>query len=228
MSPDAMTPPLGFAIQEPDAAVLQSSPSEFLLKSAAVVLFEILYIVVLTPLAIAVVRHVVLGHVTRRYRLDLSDALFWRFAGLAIVIYLLEVVIATWSMLSFTQTFAYYASNSFALWPLATTWAFVINSFVIFMILLVRTALLFPALALDAPGASWRNSMLDTRGHSWEVFFNLLFAYLPLLLPTIASFYLPATFVIMNSLLATITVCVLAAVASRLYLARANKLGLPA
>ena len=34
----------------------------------------------------------------------------------------------------------------------------------------MRLAILFPAIAVDAPGATWENAVQDTRGHGWRIF----------------------------------------------------------
>jgi hypothetical protein len=44
----------------------------------------------------------------------------------------------------------------------------------------VRLAILFPAIAVDAAGASWRNVMADTRGYAWRTFLILVLTSLPL------------------------------------------------
>jgi hypothetical protein len=220
----------------PDGALLVHSPLQFLLSMALLVLFTILYYVVLTPLAMAVIRHVVLGRMMQRYSMDLLDVRFRRFAGLAILLNLLGIVIGMWAAISFTQIWV-YISHEFVLWPMAITWALFISAFIICNIVAVRTAILFPAIAVDSQRASWRNAVLDTKGHSWTIFFSFLFAYLPVLLLNVALYHLAArveaslagrwTYVPVNSLLTTVTTCIFAAVAARTFLEWANKLGRP-
>lgn len=43
----------------------------------------------------------------------------------------------------------------------------------------VRLSILFPAIAVDAAGASWRNVMADTRGYAWRIFLILVLTSLP-------------------------------------------------
>jgi hypothetical protein len=40
--------------------------------------------------------------------------------------------------------------------------------------------ILLPAVAVDAPGASWSAAMADTRGYTWRILFIFLLATLPL------------------------------------------------
>jgi hypothetical protein len=42
-----------------------------------------------------------------------------------------------------------------------------------------RVTLLFPAIAVDAPGATPRNAFEDTRGHGWYIFFLFLIPFIP-------------------------------------------------
>jgi hypothetical protein len=156
----------------PNADVLSHSLSEFLLKTAVAFSYNIIPVAVLvTPIAVAIIRHVVLEVVTEWDWRILTEARFGRFASLWIVINLLLIVVLTCVMITFSEMAAYVA-REFALWPLVTTWALVITAAIISVILVLRTALLFAAIAVDAPRATWRNAMLDTMGHSWQVFFS--------------------------------------------------------
>ena len=42
-----------------------------------------------------------------------------------------------------------------------------------------RLSILFPAIAVDAAGASWRNVMADTRGYAWRIFLIFVLTSLP-------------------------------------------------
>lgn len=50
----------------------------------------------------------------------------------------------------------------------------------------LRLSILFPAIAVDAPGADWQSVMADTRGYAWQIFFIMLLAALPILAAIIA------------------------------------------
>ena len=48
------------------------------------------------------------------------------------------------------------------------------------IVVTLRLIVLFPAIAVDAPGATWRNAMADTKGNAWRILFIGLLASLPL------------------------------------------------
>ena len=51
----------------------------------------------------------------------------------------------------------------------------------IVVVVLVRLAILFPAIAVDAPGASLRNVMADTKARSWLILKSFFIVLLPVL-----------------------------------------------
>jgi hypothetical protein len=52
-------------------------------------------------------------------------------------------------------------------------------------VLAIRAIVLFPAVAVDAPGANWLQEIADTGGHTWRIFFIILMAMLPLFIVNI-------------------------------------------
>ena len=107
--------------------------------------------------------------------------------------------------------------------------------FIVAVIASLRLLILFPAIAVDARGADWRNAMTDTKGHTWRVFFIAILATLPSLIVLLPLYFtltwpdgpglaggivLSAT----QAIVSVLTICALAAVASRLFAAFANKL----
>jgi chromate transport protein ChrA len=103
----------------------------------------------------------------------------------------------------------------------------------------VRRAILFPAIAVDAPGTGWRNAGQDTKGHSWRVAFIYLCVAFPSLLLIILIYFLYMTLGaqgmtdgIVSSVVTLIiqvpTLCAFAAAASHIYRAYANNLARPA
>jgi hypothetical protein len=54
------------------------------------------------------------------------------------------------------------------------------------LILSLRLIILVPALAVDAPGATWRNTLADTYGHAWYILGAVLIAFLPFVLVSLA------------------------------------------
>jgi hypothetical protein len=120
-----------------------------------------------TPYLIAVHRFVILGNVTPRYALQPAERRFQRFFGWSVVLLLISSV-----PLLLTQ-----------LLPVAMA-VQVILLFVVLIIVAVltlRITILFPAVAVDAPGANWRNAIADTRGYALRIFIVGLLAVFPLL-----------------------------------------------
>ena len=99
----------------------------------------------------------------------------------------------------------------------------------------VRTAILFPSIAVDSTGADWRNAMADAKGHSWRIFFILLCVALPAAVVEIILVALfgwvwvvgPIVFALIVPIITVFIVAAVAAAASRLYAAYANQLGRP-
>lgn len=186
-------------------------------------------IFLVTPLAIAVHRFVLLGEVTDRYALNPSDPRFRRFFGLGLIMATLSGAPRLVSAILGKQGLDLATSTTVTLMFLMLQ--------IIAVIISVRTVILFPAIAIDAPGAAWRNAVRDTKGHSWQVFFIVAFAVLPAIVFLTASFVLTksagpalppkAIVVLAGAIVEVLTVCALAAVASRLYRAFAASLGQP-
>ena len=71
-------------------------------------------------------------------------------------------------------------------------------AFIFFVLLVIATIaslrllIVFPAIAVDARGADWRNAMADTKGHTWRVFFTVLATTLPALVITVPLYFMLA------------------------------------
>jgi hypothetical protein len=101
------------------------------------------------------------------------------------------------------------------------------------LVLTLRASILFPAIAVDAAGVTWRNAMDDSRHHAGHIFVLLVVASIPFLLATIVILRMKA---VMDSLsgallaLALTDIALVAytamavALASRLYLALGDRL----
>ncbi|MCZ7642386.1 MAG: hypothetical protein M5U33_06165 [Pseudorhodoplanes sp.] len=57
------------------------------------------------------------------------------------------------------------------------------------VIVALRVLILFPAIAVDAPGARWRNAYFDTKGHTWRVFGISVLTALPALLVALPLYF---------------------------------------
>jgi hypothetical protein len=131
---------------------------------------EIMQIVMsflVTPFLIAVHRFILRREISTRYVLQPSDRRFQLFFGWTVVF----VVLATIPGLFVAVV------DPGQNWPLATV---AIGLLIAFAIGSVRTVILFPAIAVDAPGATWRNAVSDTKGHGWYIFFLGLTALVPI------------------------------------------------
>jgi hypothetical protein len=103
----------------------------------------------------------------------------------------------------------------------------------------VRRAILFPAIAVDAPGATWSNAGLDTKGSSWRVVFIFVLTALPvsvigvlLYWPLLAPQEQPDTVNVLlvsgiGSVVGVAALCAFAAAASHIYRARADVMTRP-
>ncbi len=188
--------------------------------------------VLLAPLAIAVHRYVLLGELTDRYPLDPFNARYVRFAGFAVLVNLL------WSL---PGVIGAYVPNVQQTPGIGASLEIVGTAlFVTIIIVVVRRVILFPAVAVDAPGATWSNARRDTKGSSWRVAFILFFVALPALIAAGVLYYFyyfllsagfggasPLTYAVLRSLLAVATLCTFAAAASHIFRARADNLARP-
>jgi hypothetical protein len=124
----------------------------------------------ITPVLLASHRFVILGETTRGYGRALLTPRFWRFFLLSVVIVTIlfvPVMMTRWRLLDDTI-------SSFALGA----------GIVAFVALSLLLSLLFPAIAVDAPGTGIRNAIADLRGNVWHIFWVGVIAMLPLLLAT--------------------------------------------
>jgi hypothetical protein len=102
------------------------------------------------------------------------------------------------------------------------------------VIVVVRRAILFPAIAIDAPGATWSKARLDTKGSSWRVAFVFVLTALPVLVINglLYWLWLPLTpqaqpsagsflfFSVIGAAIAIAALCAFAAAASHIYRAQ--------
>jgi hypothetical protein len=199
----------------PDPYALGTSPW----LPVFIVVSSIVSSLLLAPLAIVVHRYVLLGEVTTRYPLDPFNARYLRFVGFAVLLKIL------WSLPTINQGYGVGALG------------LVISAlFIIIVIVTVRRAILFPAIAIDAPGATWSNARRDTKGSSWRVAFIFVLVALPdvlLFLPYLSlgpglNGFDRLMLSLWQSILTLLTLCAFAAAASHIYRARANTLAWPA
>jgi hypothetical protein len=210
-----------------------------------VVVFPVHWIVqslVLTPLAIAVHRYVLLDEVTEHYALNPADQRFQRFFGLAIALQALWLSIGIWLIIGHFV----FGAPMFPGDPVTPEarenlgWIFLVSfaapfvtCFVIARVIL-SIAILFPAVATDAPGAGWRNARDDSEGHIGRIFCAFALGFVPVLpLDAVDEFILaphgshPAfqtIGVVLRSAKSVLIVSVFASIASTFYAALGRRL----
>ena len=121
---------------------------------------------VLAPLLIAVHRDVLFGELTRYYSLR-PFGRYLRFAGYAIIFEIVAEIATQWIAKG-----------------IGSYWFLVIQTIALIVLLYVglRMLILFPAIAIDAPRASWRQAWRESQGHSLALLSSSLLASLPLVL----------------------------------------------
>jgi hypothetical protein len=119
-----------------------------------------------TPICIAVHRYILLGEITPRYRLEPSDTRF-----------------STYFLWTAALTVAGALPGLLGLGPNAQGVGSVVGFALLlaFFIASVHLLILFPAIAVDAPGATWRNAFADGRGRFWRMFAIVFMTLVPLI-----------------------------------------------
>lgn len=211
----------------PDPVALAASGR---LYTASIVIVSAVFSAVLfAPLAIVTHRFVLLGETTDRYPLDPFSARYVRFVGFAILFKLALVLPNTLMSL---QSQVSQSPITIAVFSVATIVLTVAVS-----IVTVRRIILFPAIAIDAPGATWNNARRDTKGSSWRVLFIFVCTALPnfvvsaligvllVLLPEFNSGVAwRVLFLLIGPVVGIPTISAFAAAASHIFRARADSL----
>jgi hypothetical protein len=190
----------------------------------------LLYSYLAAPGGIAVSRHVLLGEATRRYDLDPAQLRLRRYFFYSAIIELL----ITASMVS-AESIAISDDDDWT--ALEFLFGLSAGIFLLAIVLLsVFMAILFPAVAIDAPGANFRNAVRDT--HFWRTLLAALLILLPVviaLLPSILLYNFEDGFSqrwvmlsFYDSVITTLALAAVAALGSQLYQAWGNKLNQPA
>ena len=178
---------------------------------------------VLTPVLLASHRFIILGESTRDYVGAVCTVRFWRFfllSAATTALLFVPVLVTRWRMLA-------EETSSFALGA----------GIVAFVAVTLLLSLLFPAIAVDAPGTSIRNAIADLWGNVWHIFWVSVIAMLPLLLATIvvggiqamifedlSALALRLAFAPLEGAMIAATYVLLVLIASRFYLAIGDRL----
>jgi hypothetical protein len=131
----------------------------------------------LTPFFLAIHRFVLLGELPPRYDLEPSNPRFQLFFGWLAVSVLLVSIPSLLDALTTPKGPVYYFGQPFAD-PGPSTIVMAARLAVFAMVQHFLT--LFPAVAVDAPGAAWQNAIRDTRSHIWFVFVATILPFVPI------------------------------------------------
>ena len=152
-----------------DALRLAATPETVVtLQLVRLVISVLLLSVILAPAAIAINRYVLLGEDTQGYPLDPSSRrlrLFCAYSVLLNILILLPMMSAEVTM-DLTMAVVVIVLALIAVAALTSTW------------------ILFPAIAVDAPGANFRNAVKDT--HFFQALAISIVTFLPVLAAGIA------------------------------------------
>jgi hypothetical protein len=201
--------------------------------------FDVVFAYLSTPLAIAIHRHVLLGETTRRYSLNPLGRPFLRFfcfAAMLSVIFNATEMSGDFLVNTWPSTLPPLVGQQLAGWLALPALFLFVGLAIVIGTLLLRSIILYPAIAVEAPGASVCNAMKDGRGYSLDILLIVLFIILPVgvvvLIAAVLSRMLPPVIamcasVIIQAAYDVVTVCAFAAFASRLYQAIGESLGQP-
>jgi hypothetical protein len=180
----------------------------------------------LTPAAIAVHRFVLFGEREASYRLEPANPRFRRFFFFTVVLQIfIAIPIALVGVMSFARG-SLAPDVILAVFGLFTA------------IVMLRTLILFPAIAADAPGADLSNAARDSTGHSWRLLFIVIAVAIPMIVVYLPTFYglrwltgpsLGGTVVrvVLETVETVLATAAYAAMASRLFIALADRLTRP-
>jgi hypothetical protein len=182
----------------------------------------------LTPFMIAVHRFIIFYEETAGYILDPTQPRFWAYFG-----WLMGLSLIT------SLAFSLYAPlNAVGLPTIAATMLTIVLLAVV-LILALRLSILFPAIAVDAPGTSAAQALADTKGHVFRIFAIFLLALLPfaalaivitlLLGPGVMVPGTPAAMVdlLVSAVIQTLTIPLCVVIASRIFQALADRVSRP-
>jgi cytochrome bd-type quinol oxidase subunit 2 len=130
------------------------------------------WIFLMVPFLIAVHRYILLADTAEHYQIERSPRVL-RFFGSWIVLSIvagLPVVLALASLAAARMTEGWLV------------WGLIAPLIAALAVLCLRMTLLLPAIAVDAPGATWVNAYSDTRGHSLGILMIYLASVVPFVL----------------------------------------------
>lgn len=186
----------------------------------------------IAPFLIAMQRFIVLGEVSQRYAIALADPRFQLFAGWLLVLGLIASFPSLVDVVAAPVGVTYYRVRPPELETSMTVARLLVLTGVFGA--LARLAILLPAVAVDAPGATWQSAFADTRGQTGYIMWTTIVISLPLLPALALLSYLArqisgtvpgliaAFFVLATMLFATVVLA--GVIAARLYQAFGDRL----
>jgi hypothetical protein len=183
----------------------------------------------LTPYNIAVHRLIILDEIAHSYVLRPREPRFQKFFGWWLILLACEM--------GLVGVFALLSAPVLLMLPLASAnAAFIVITLTCALIFILcwvisRLSILFPAIAVDAAGASWRNVMADTRGYAWQIFLIGLLASLPFVPVGIALWFAvghgTVVAAVIDGVIGIVSITLLVVIASRLYQRLGNRVNQP-
>jgi hypothetical protein len=173
-----------FALRQVEFSTVPKSMREFpVAELASIVMVNLMRL----PLSIAIYRFLLAAEVTADYAIDFRARRFRRFFAWSVAlssIWLVSGVIAyMWSAEDHVGWIG--TAVAMSVYGIAAVWL----------------VILFPAIAIDAPGATVSNSIADTKGHVLNVLLIYLLALATISLPIMVWVGLVATFAMLVSAL---------------------------
>lgn len=168
-----------------------------------------------TPVLIAIHRFILLGEATHDYRIG-STSRYWLFFQLSFY---------------FNAAATLSGAISQVLVGVHTTlFLLALPVFILLVFVALRLTLLFPAIAVDAAGASWRNAYQDTKSYVLRILATFILVSVPLLIPLGITIWLQGlqpshseidlssvVGVVISAIASVFSLAVFVAVASRYY-----------
>jgi hypothetical protein len=130
----------------------------------------------LTPFLLAVHRLVLLGEEETRYDFKPSSPRFQLFFGWLAVTVVLMSFPSTLGTLAEAKNPVYYFDRP----PLDLYSPIVAAARIVAWLMVLQLLVLFPAVAVDAPGAGWQNAIRDTRNHIWFALAVTILPFIPI------------------------------------------------
>jgi hypothetical protein len=167
---------ISFALSPVPALLMAGSGRYSLVGELVSLLIGAVTAFFLTPYIIAVHRFIVLDEVAPSYTLRPGEPRFQKFFGWSLLLF------AGAGIFAVVQRAPFLLPSSAGVLVISFVSIVVINGLGILLVWAVlRLSILFPAIAVDAPGANWQEVAADTRDCAWQIFLICLLASLPII-----------------------------------------------